>query len=500
LVFQRKYKVLVFIVCIFCQAAGSQILQLPSAKFTFNDNSNYNEISPGLAPRLIGVNYTEDRFGNANNALYIFGNEYSYINLGNYKAIKPVKGTISLWVKIERIVFSGSGYKANPILLTKGRANDDFYEAYGIYYTYDRNKIVVNTARDSLRQITITSKKEFSLFNWHHLVLSYDNDFFSFYIDGVLERKEVKNFETKFLASDSVLIGLSANKKNKRFTEAAIDDIEFYDRVLSDEEVLALYNAPNPNKYTLLFNAAVKAILAIMVLFGLYLLLKYQLSITLKKEKKQLELDKLVLETELRVNRALMNPHLVFNSLSTLQGFILENEIEQANNYLVRFSKLIRKILDGNIQDMITLEQEIELLTSYLEVENLRFEENIQCTIELDPLIKAAAVYIPIMMLQPFIENAIWHGLLKKEGTRTLRISFSAIGRTYLKCIIEDNGVGRRKSLRDIVEKRSLSTGFILQRLTLLNKIHNLECTLSIEDKEEDSGTVVILILPVLKS
>jgi hypothetical protein len=112
---------------------ASQTTKGPVAKFSFNDRKDLDEVS-GKKAKLIGASFTEDRFGNANHAAYIFGNEYSYINLGSYKALKPRVGTISLWVKIERDVWAGKGLMSNPVLITKSRAEEDFCEAYGIYY------------------------------------------------------------------------------------------------------------------------------------------------------------------------------------------------------------------------------------------------------------------------------------------------------------------------------------------------------------------------------
>ena len=104
------------------------------------------------------------------------------------------------------------------------------------------------------------------------------------------------------------------------------------------------------------------------------------------------------------------------------------------------------------------------------------------------------------MMLQPFVENAIWHGLLKKEGEKLLRISFSVVKDSYVLCIIEDNGPGRKKNDDVDLEKSSLATGFIEQRLNLLNRIHRLNCSLTIEDKPDGGGTVVKILLPILKN
>ena len=204
------------------------------------------------------------------------------------------------------------------------------------------------------------------------------------------------------------------------------------------------------------------------------------------------------METELRVNRALMNPHFVFNSLNALQNFILKNENDRANNYLVKFSKLMRKILENNMSDMITLDAEIDLLLKYLEIEDLRFEENIIHTITVEQGVQASVINIPVMMLQPFIENAIWHGLLQKTGEKKLDISFSMSGTSCLQCRIEDNGIGRTKTEYYNPEKKSLGISFIKQRLRLFNKMHSLDCRLTIDDKPNQSGTIVTVILPIL--
>src|SRR5213075_1988329 len=111
---------------------------------------------------------------------------------------------------------------------------------------------------------------------------------------------------------------------------------------------------------------------------------------------------------------------------------------------------------------------------------------SIKHTITVEDLIPSA-VTIPIMMVQPFVENAIWHGLRDKVGEKAITVSFSLVGTNYIKCVIEDNGTGRKIKLNP-TEKKSLATGFIKQRLDLLNKIHNLSCDLTIIDKPNGTG------------
>lgn len=479
--------------------AALQTPEGPVARFTFNNQSIDDEITKH-SPRLVGVNHTDDRFGNANSAIYLFGNENSYISLGTHSYLKPRAGSISLWIKLENEVYAGKGAKVNPILLTKCSTADDFYEAYAIYYFPETKRLGSACIYDSLHQFGIYSMQRFARLKWHHLAITYDDDQFSFYIDGQLEKRIAKNYIARFNPQDSVVIGSTANKKNKRFTNGIVDDIEFYDRVLTDAEIEELYHAPNPVKTSLFVSAGVIALLIFLFIVVIYSAVKYYIKSTLAREKKHLELVNKRLETELRVNRALMNPHFVFNSLNTLQSLILTNENRRAYHYLVKFSKLIRKTMEGNISDTISLEMELDILNRYMELENMRFEENISYSICVNPSIVPSSVRIPIMMIQPFVENAIWHGLLKKTGEKKIRIIFESLPGPYLLCSIEDNGIGRKPKPSIQHEKKSLATAFVMQRINLMNRIHNLKCTMTIEDKPEQQGTIVKLILPIINN
>jgi hypothetical protein len=482
------------LIAIYCKA---QDKSGPVASYSFNDKKDYDDVSR-LKAKLVGADFTEDRFGNANHAIRTYGDAYSYINLGKSKAIKQKVGTISLWVKIERRVWAGSGYHANVILLTKHTNESDFYEAYNFSYNLDSRKLISSCCFDSLKQICSESMKPIELYKWYHLAISYDNSFHSFYINGILQRKATRNFETYFIDTDSVLVGVTGNKKNNRFMDGEVDDIQFYDRVLSDSEILELYHAPDPNKNRKILDWFFSCVALLLFAGLIYLLVKHRIRTAVQKERKRLGLINKLLETELRVNRALMNPHFVFNSLNTLQTFILKHENERANDYLVKFSRLMRKILENNMMESINLEMEIDILKKYLDIENLRFEETVISTISTAPGIEPSAVKIPIMMLQPFIENAIWHGLLLKTGKKTLEISFSLYKNNYIQCIIEDNGLGKRDTNRSDPEKKSLGISFVEQRLQLFNKMYKLHCKLSIHYKPEHTGTVVTILLPIL--
>lgn len=492
----RQARLSVFFLYILSALAGFSRVK-PVARYSFNAENASDEVS-GKKVKLVGARFVKDRFGNDKYAIYVLGNESSYVNLGTHKSLKPETGSISLWVNVEHPSWAGTGAYYNPIIITKNASGNDFYEAYAMYYLLYPKRITAVLAQDSTRDLSITTRNTLVMYTWHHVVMSFDKDTFSLYVDGELELSLKKKFAVKYLEGDSVLIGNSGNRKNNRWMMGAVDDVEIYDRVLTPAEVSSLYNAPNPNRKKIFLQGVFIVLLLIALALLVYFFIKYQVKRGMVKERKQLEQQNKLLETELRVNRASMNPHFLFNSLNTLHNFILKNEIDNASSYLIKFSKLIRKTLDTNMRDTLSLEFEIELLERYLEIENLRFEENIRYTLTVDESLVISTTYIPVMMLQPFVENSVWHGLLHKRGEKAIDISFSRFESRYVYCRIEDNGIGRTKNIVNNLGKKSLATTFISQRLDLLNRIYHLKCSLSIEDKPNGTGTIVNIILPIL--
>lgn len=441
--------------------------------------------------------FREDRFGNPDHAVYLYGNENSYISLGTDSIFKPKTGSFSLWIRVASKVASGCGYQANPVILAKNTTADDFYEAYGVNFSIKDNYMVVNCSQDSLRQVVIPGKRPVNLDTWYHLVVAFDYSSIWLYIDGELQGRQMKNFETVYVPSDSVLLGVTANKKNNRFFMGYIDDLEFYGKVLDADEVRAIYHAPDPNKVRTLLKKAIPACGVLLLLLAVYLIMRFRI----KRQRKQLELKNKLLETELRVNRALMNPHFVYNSLYSIQSLILNHEIEQANTYLVKFSRLLRKTLESNLSDTISLEAEVELLSQFIEIENLKFSGTIHSKITTEGIVSPATTYIPVLMIQPFVENAIWHGLKNKLDEKWVHVTFKAIDEKLLECTVEDNGLGRRpkQNAPEMEGNKSLATGFIEARLALINSMHGLNCYLKITDKPGYGGTVVTIVIPILE-
>lgn len=209
-----------------------------------------------------------------------------------------------------------------------------------------------------------------------------------------------------------------------------------------------------------------------------------------------------MLLAELNTLRSQMKPHFIFNSLNSIQHFILERDEESAHLYLTHFSSLMRKILDNTRQNTIPLSSEIETLRLYLELEKLRFGENFRYTIAVDPAIATERIGIPPMLIQPYAENAIWHGLLLQKDNPELKISFSLNAQALL-CVIEDNGIGRVQSRAMRKQPKHNSAGMknIEERVAILNRVAGTAITIDVEDLYHPggaaAGTRIVIRLPL---
>ncbi|WP_060523370.1 histidine kinase [Nonlabens sp. MIC269] len=199
--------------------------------------------------------------------------------------------------------------------------------------------------------------------------------------------------------------------------------------------------------------------------------------------------------------RSQMNPHFIFNALNSVNNFIATNDERKANKYLADFSKLMRSVLENSELDFIPASKEIELLNLYLHLEHERFKDKFEFELNVDPSIKESNIPVPPMLLQPIIENAVWHGLRYKKEKGLLKVSFEPHNQSGIKVVIQDNGIGREKSkeLKTKHQKKRDSKGLgnIKNRIDLLNELHNKNITLTVEDAnlKPDIGTTVIVII-----
>ncbi|MDP2387570.1 MAG: histidine kinase [Bacteroidota bacterium] len=249
--------------------------------------------------------------------------------------------------------------------------------------------------------------------------------------------------------------------------------------------------------------------IGVMILIGFVLVSYITYFLHSKKVERILLRSKIktrLYNLEIKAMKAQMNPHFIFNSLNSIQQFILANENENAYRYLSKFSKLVRKLLESNENASLSIDSEVEILNKYLEIESLRFKDSFSYHINMDPSIDRNKK-IPHMMIQPFVENAIWHGLLSKQGERILKLSFNLVSNNCIECIIDDNGIGINKSKerpKSELKDKSLALEFIKERLQLFSTTMGKNFTVKIEDKSDgngnETGTKVTITLPFIDS
>ena len=219
-------------------------------------------------------------------------------------------------------------------------------------------------------------------------------------------------------------------------------------------------------------------------------------------KRKESEYKQLVAETETAILRLQMNPHFIFNSMNSISSYILQKDIETANDYLARFAKLMRMILKFAAKPFIAVANEIELLELYLQTEAMRFEKRFDYKVDLPDGFDPDEFIIPTMILQPFVENAIWHGLSAKKEKGHILISFWQEDK-YLCCSIADNGVGRAASTTRQQTKTHESKALSLteRRLELLESKDGMSSSFEIQDlydnAQKPAGTKVLLRFPV---
>lgn len=236
-------------------------------------------------------------------------------------------------------------------------------------------------------------------------------------------------------------------------------------------------------------------VLVIFLFLGIVLLVyRRQLGIQRKKSQQINELN----ASKLTAIQSQMNPHFIFNSLNSIQDLVLKGDIDKSYTFITKFSNLIRRTLNYSDKDFIDFEQEIKLIELYLSLEKLRFKEDFDYSIDADSV---DDITVPPMLIQPFIENALIHGLLHKEGKKQISIKFEL--NDVLKCTIEDNGVGREKAkeikLRQRADHESFSSQAIKKRFSILSNHFNGELGFKYEDLYNNgvaTGTRVILFIP----
>jgi hypothetical protein len=239
-------------------------------------------------------------------------------------------------------------------------------------------------------------------------------------------------------------------------------------------------------------------LMSLILFLLIYLIIRARVAHYNRKLKEKSEIEMLIAESRITALRAQMNPHFIFNSINSIQDFVLNNETQQAYDYLSKFAKLIRMVLNNSRENEISLEKEIDWLKLYISLEQLRFRNSFEFVLEMDESVSENLdLRIPTMILQPYVENAIWHGLMPLLDQRRGILKISCVMMDDTLCIdITDNGVGRKKSaeLHEGDIKISMGMSLVSEKIDALKKMNQTTFNVVITDlfdQERAAGTNV---------
>ncbi|MEN1783529.1 MAG: histidine kinase [Bacteroidota bacterium] len=289
-------------------------------------------------------------------------------------------------------------------------------------------------------------------------------------------------------------------KQNSEIADRYIGDLLLhYETAKKDNQMAYLANENELVKLRLRRNRTTILVGALVLgLIGTVLFIMYRQS--------QSNHEKRVIGLEQNMLRSQMNPHFLFNSLNSIKLYIINNDRKNAVHYLNKFSKLVRRILEGSTLKETSLAEELETVSLYLNIERIRFSEGIQYSISVEDDVDPEQIKIPSLLLQPFLENAIWHGLSSKEGPKNIWLDVRRKNSIHLLISIVDNGVGRQVSenikKNRMIQRKSLGINITKERLANFVKDYKYGFDLKIIDLFDDNGqakgTKVVLEIPMI--
>lgn len=296
--------------------------------------------------------------------------------------------------------------------------------------------------------------------------------------------------------------------KDKRYiTDDDVRLSEITVPIISEGKVIGIIDAEHPEKN--FFKPKHLRILTKIAALCAGKINKVQIEEAFRKTEFQLvENNRKIAETKLLALRLQMNPHFIFNSLTAINNFILNNDAEHASLLLTKFSRFVRQVLDNSKTEWVSLHDELKALQIYIELEQLRFENKFEVSIEVSPDIDREMVHVPPLIIQPYVENAIWHGLLHKKKEKAI-LSISCWKEDSILWLrIKDNGIGRDASSK--MNKSSLSShkshGLKVteERLQILNQVYNVDASVEVVDlfghEHQPEGTQVTLRMKIKRS
>jgi len=358
----------------------------------------------------------------------------------------------------------------------------------------DQNKIIPFTFNSTyISPILVNNKKYYSSNYFYNLKASENNIQINFITPFYGEDNQIK-YRYKLSGTDDkwkVTTNTSIQFPNLSPGEYRFTVQPFYNNIYGESRFIDLNIHPYFTQ-TWWF----RSVIFLIVIWIVYLIYSSKLI------KKELEKD-LILSKQ-QALRSQMNPHFIFNSLNSIQNFILKNQQDLSVRYLSRFSKLIRNILDNSDKLFVPISEDVEALTHYIELEKTRFKNKFEYSFDIDPLLDTNLYCIPPLLIQPCVENSIWHGLMHKEAEGKIIISYQ-LNKDKITCAVEDDGVGRKKAnelgSNDTYESKGMS--ITSDRISILAKTNKIDIKFEIIDLYDENnvpcGTKIEFNLPLIK-
>jgi tetratricopeptide (TPR) repeat protein len=428
-----------------------------------------------------GIAYLNNNLGSVNETLNKFEEALEYLNksLENFEEIGDKKGVSVALSSIGLIYFKQKKYEQSAAYLDKALLVAKEINSRDIIMQIHQNLGEINFLKGDYKK-------------------AYEyNQLYSTEKDSLLNEESSKQiaemnakYETETKQKEIEKQAIEIEKKNANIAREKTQKFAFIGGfVLMLILLLVIYK-----NYTNKKNATV-----------LLIKQKNEIEENLKYTKKLQEALKIDLSHYIQISlRKLMNPHFVFNSLNSIQSFILQNDKLEASMYLSKFSELMRNVLEYSQQENIPLKDELKTLTLYIELEEKRFEDKFSFSINVDQSIDQVQSQVPPLIFQPFVENAIIHGLMHKEKGGELKIAIKKEDSSLI-CTIEDNGIGRDKAKKlNKTKKKHESFGIKAtnQRLKIVNSLNNTDVVVNYFDLKDDTGkslgTKVEFALPYL--
>jgi len=442
----------------------------------------------GLAINHQNIGYALEEKGNLDDALTNYQTSLRYNNLINSDV-----GRVICYNSIAKIYIKREKYEEALRLLhealDKALASGDQFYVATTYNNLGWAQLSVGKLDDAEANLKkgLSIAQEFNLKSDEIASFSHLSDLYS--------KKDNYQLAFEYYKKSENLDKIISNERNIQYVN---DLILKYESEKKNSKIKALANENEIVKLKLeenrkMYFVGLGGLLLIIII--LYILYRQR---KLRDEKKIVTLEQDMLRNQ-------MNPHFIFNSLNSIKLYIINNEKENAVYYLNKFSKLIRKILVASTEKDITLEEELETMELYMNIENMRFSNQINYKAIINPNIETSMIKVPSLILQPFLENALWHGLSTKEGDKSIVLEVEKTASDFVTIKITDNGVGRAASRKiesnKSLNRKSVGIALTMERLANFSKNFSTSYRLNIIDLKDDQGnamgTQVIIDIPI---